>query len=209
MKLLIVISLSLLCNIVTSKILSHEEVLRICKNTCTVRENGKCVSRGYDDCTLVSALIFKESKYNSKAFNPEVTGSYGLMQVQCATARYMGLKFSCEQLYSPVINIRFGILYLINLRKKLKNSSVEDLISAYNAGLKKTIFFDMNLYEPFKCKKRREFRWHGAPKVVCYQDEYINEEYVWFTHRYYKHLVKIGAQVEIQAEIWGQQLSKK
>ena len=49
------------------------------------------------DCNLVTAIAFVESSYNPRAYNPE--GSYGVMQVQCSTAKYVGLTSPCENLF--------------------------------------------------------------------------------------------------------------
>ena len=179
-----------MCYTAAADTLSHKDVLSICKKTCIKAMNGKCISRGYRDCNLVSAIIKKESGYDTEAYNPEVTGSYGLMQIQCATAKRMGLKYSCEQLFNPAINIRFGILYLINLEKKLGEYVVSDVLSAYNAGLKKKIIDGYKIYLPIRCKRYRKFQWHGSPQVICYPGEYINEEYVWYTRRYYDYISK-------------------
>lgn len=176
-----------LCNTISAKILTHKEIIKICNKVCIKVENHKCIDRGYKDCNLVSAIINKESSYNEKAFNPEVSGSYGLMQVQCTTAKLLGLKYSCDQLYSPTINIRFGVLFLLNLEKKLKQFKVDDILSTYNAGLKKIAD---KVYRPIKCSRYRTFNWHGAPEVKCYPGEYINQEYVWHVSRHYKYLSK-------------------
>ena len=169
-----------------SKILSHDDVIKICKNTCIERDNkGQCVTRGYKDCDLVTAIVRKESTFNSESYNSELTGSYGLMQIQCSTAKERGLKYGCNQLYSPVINIRFGIKHLIYLEGKLGKFHVDDLFSSYNAGIKSYKENGIKKYRPFICKRFRRFRWQGTPEVICYKGEYINQEYVWHSRRYY------------------------
>ena len=52
-----------------------------------------CKYYKYDDCMLVKSIIWHETNFKEKAYNPELSGSYGLMQVQCDTAKMMGLKY--------------------------------------------------------------------------------------------------------------------
>lgn len=167
------------------EMLSHKDVVEICLKSCTKVVKGKCVSRGYKDCNLVSSIIKRESDYDSQAFNPEASSSYGLMQIQCATAKNVGLKYSCEQLFSPTINIRFGILYLLNIESKLVNPTTEDILSAYNAGLKVTKIKNKKIYDVIRCKNHNIFKWNNSYQTTCYPGEYINQEYVWHTIRYY------------------------
>ena len=65
-----------------------------------------CVRYNAIDCDLVKAIVWHESNNNELAFNPERSGSYGLGQVQCTTAKMLGLKYSCDQLFKPMINLR-------------------------------------------------------------------------------------------------------
>ena len=184
----LLVSLALLPMSLSAEMLSHKDIVQICENTCVEKKDGLCIHRGYRDCDFISSIARKESSYNTEAFNPEVTGSYGLMQIQCATARKVGLKYSCEQLFNPIINVRFAIKLILSLEKKLKGYTINDLFAAYNAGLrverdgrdgKKTT------YKTRRCRRYRRFNWHGMPTVVCYKGEYINQEYVWHSRRYY------------------------
>lgn len=127
--------------------------------------NKYCNYYEFDDCNLVKSIIKNESNFNPKAFNPEKSGSYGLMQVQCTTAKMMGLKYSCNQLYDAQINIRFGILYLKYLKKKHEITEIKSLIAGYNAG------------KPLICKNYNPGK--------CYPGEYINQLYVWNVYRHY------------------------
>jgi len=89
----------------------------------------------YDNCTLVQAIVQKESGYNELSYHPEKTGSYGLMQIQCELAKRLGLKYGCYQLFNPKINIRFGILYLKSLEEKMiAPIDIKEVLSIYNGG---------------------------------------------------------------------------
>jgi soluble lytic murein transglycosylase-like protein len=82
------------------------------------------------DCNLVTAIAFVESSYNPRAYNPE--GSYGVMQVQCSTARYIGLSSACENLFKLKTGLKFGMRYIQYLKNKY--TTKEDIIASYNAG---------------------------------------------------------------------------
>ena len=123
-----------------------------------------------DNCGLMAAFAKVETHYRSHMFNPEKTGSYGLLQIQCSTARMIGLKYSCEQLFDPKINMRFGMRYIIYLRKVHNISNPRELIAAWNAG------------SPIVCKDYNPGK--------CYPGEFINQEYVWKVYRHYKYLTE-------------------
>lgn len=147
-----------------AKRLNSNKVIEICK---MYKSKDEFKSFG-EDCTLLSAIAKIESAYKTSAYNPEKTGSHGLMQLQCSTAKMVGLKFHCDQLFSPYINIRFAMKYMIRLRKDPEVNTVEDLIAAWNAGTAIT------------CKSYNRGK--------CYPGEYINEEYVWKVYRHYRYL---------------------
>lgn len=72
------------------------------------------------------AVVLQES-----SFRPNVTGAageIGLMQLKCQTARGIGYKGACEELYDPDTNLHYGFRYL---RKALNRGSV----GYYNAGI--------------------------------------------------------------------------
>lgn len=134
-----------------------------------------CTKYDYKDCALVKTIAWHETNFNAKGWNPEQSGSYGAMQVQCSTAKMVGLKYGCDQLFDPQVNIRFGILYLKWLEKNRVINSVEDLFAAYNAG------------SPIVCKNKN-YNEHG--KLLCYPGEYINHNYLYGPRgvmREYKH----------------------
>ncbi len=73
-----------------------------------------------------TAVVLQES-----SFRPNVTGAageIGLMQLKCQTARGIGYKGSCEELYDPDTNLHYGLRYL---KKALNRGSV----GYYNAGI--------------------------------------------------------------------------
>lgn len=72
------------------------------------------------------AVVLQES-----SFRPNVTGAageIGLMQLKCQTARGIGYKGTCRDLYDPDTNLHYGLRYL---RKALNRGSV----AYYNAGI--------------------------------------------------------------------------
>ncbi len=72
------------------------------------------------------AVVLQES-----SFRPHVTGAageIGLMQLKCQTARGIGYKGTCDDLYDPDTNLHYGLRYL---RKALNRGSV----AYYNAGI--------------------------------------------------------------------------
>lgn len=149
-----------------------------------------CDKYDYSDCNLVKTVIEKESNWKPKAFNTEGSqsnGSYGLMQIRCSTAKNLGLKYSCEQLFNPQINVRFGIKYLKWLEEKLEtDASIPSLFAGYNAGLE----YDKKRkeYKPKRCKNYNSFRFHNSPRTECFPGEYINEWYVWKAVRKYNFI---------------------
>ncbi len=93
-----------------------------------------CRSTGYQRCDLVMSIVEIESSFNPSAYNPD--GSYGLMMLQCSTARIFASKHkfnNCQDLFNPILNMRIGIEYLKYLESHGINSDME-LLSAYNAG---------------------------------------------------------------------------
>lgn len=134
-----------------------------------------CQRYKYKDCTLIKSIIWHETGFNEKAYNPERTGSYGLMQIQCSTAKMIGLKYGCEQLFDPQINVRFGILYLKWIKENKVLENIDDLVAAYNAG------------SPIKCTNKN---YNEEGKLLCYPGEYINHNYLYGDRgvmREYKH----------------------
>jgi soluble lytic murein transglycosylase-like protein len=96
------------------------------------------------DLALVLAVIQKES-----SFNPKAHSSYdarGLMQLLPSTAKWLGLK-DTSQLYTPAVNIKYGVKYLKYLWGEFGEGSLAPLtaqtislktsqmaLAAYNAG---------------------------------------------------------------------------
>lgn len=123
-----------------------------------------CKKNGFSNCKLVQALVAVESRYNYKLHNPEKTGSYGLMQVQCGTARWIGFK-NCMELFKPEHNLKVGIEYLKLIRKMHGINDIKTWIAAWNAG------------RPIVCK-------HHNPGY-CKPGEFYNQAYVNEVYRVY------------------------
>lgn len=153
--------------------LSHQEVIKICRQY------------SYADCDLVSAIAWTESHYKPESYNNEKNGSYGIMQVQCSTAKMTGLKYSCEQLFDKRIGIRFGIKYLQLIGDRLQTDNVKSILAAWNAGMR---WSRENGYQNITCRDYNRFTWGGLSSVECFPGEYINQEYVWKTYRRYQYL---------------------
>ena len=96
------------------------------------------------DVKLVLAIIQKESGFNPRAHNK--TGATGLMQVLPDTARWLGLR-SAKTLYTPEVNIKYGVKYLKYLLERfnaagyaslsaadMARADIIKVVAAYNAG---------------------------------------------------------------------------
>lgn len=169
----------------------------------------------YSRPRLLEAIIQRESGFNPLLFNKEKSGSYGLMQIQCDTAKARGLKYSCDQLFNPKINVRFGVLYLQWVEDRLADPTIENIVAAYNAGFdlkgwKKAVNGCLEVsmwaakkpsptqemykrcqeikWHPRRCKNYNVFRYDGFPPMECFPGEYINQEYVWKVTRLYYYL---------------------
>ena len=152
-----------------------------------------CEYYRYDNCLLVKTLIQIESSFNERSYHPEKSGSYGLMQIQCSLAKQLGLKYGCEQLFNPQINVRFGILYLKSLEKQMVHPiDIKELLSLYNGGISR-IFLKIGkkrFIQAKRCLKQQIFKYEGFPQTICYPGEYINEFYVWKAYRLYRYLIR-------------------
>ncbi|MCK4936540.1 MAG: lytic transglycosylase domain-containing protein [Elusimicrobiales bacterium] len=96
------------------------------------------------DLELILSVIEKESQFDPKARSR--AGAVGLMQVMPSTAKWLGLKDK-SQLWTPEVNIKYGVKYLRYLWKQfgkgdfsqltvadLQNEGLIKTIAAYNAG---------------------------------------------------------------------------
>jgi len=119
----------LLMTLTTLSIFSkNTRAAKICDDTII----NICMDLGYKKCKLLSAIVHVESTGKIRAFNSEQTGSYGLGQVQCKTAKFLKMKGSCNQLFDPKTNIKYIIKYLQYLEKRYTKET--DVIAAYNLG---------------------------------------------------------------------------
>ena len=80
---------------------------------------------------LAHAVIQVESNYKPNARGS--AGEVGLMQIKPATARGLGFRGSVKALYDPETNIRFGMKYLGEARRR-GDGSICGTILKYNAG---------------------------------------------------------------------------
>ncbi len=72
------------------------------------------------------AVVLQESSFRANVTG--AAGEIGLMQLKCQTARGIGYKGTCDDLYDPDTNLHYGLRYL---RKALNRGSV----AYYNAGI--------------------------------------------------------------------------
>lgn len=138
--------------------------------------NEACKKYEFGDCNLIHAIVWTETHYRSlKVMDSNGEYSYGPMQVQCETAREVGLKFNCDQLHNnPLIGLRFGIEYI---RKQMeKYDTFDDVVAAYNAG------------GSYRCNNNR---FDDKGKVICYAGEYVNYNYVQKVVRKYNYLERL------------------
>lgn len=85
------------------------------------------------DYRLVYAIIKVESGWNARA-KGDGGRSYGLMQVQCATARSLGPLKRCSDLINPETNLHFGMAYLKSRIDLYGKKDVRLAVAAYNSG---------------------------------------------------------------------------
>jgi soluble lytic murein transglycosylase-like protein len=91
------------------------------------------------DTALLFAFIDVESSFNAHAFlNDKNGGSYGLLQMDLATAKDRGYAGTSGGLYDPFVNVKFGAAQLDWLTAQLRQRghySIEALAASYNEGL--------------------------------------------------------------------------
>lgn len=83
------------------------------------------------DFIFVNAIIKVESNYNPRMRGRH--GEYGLGQIKCGTAKGVGFKGYCDQLYDPETNLEYSIRYL---KKALERNNGNECFAAaqYNTG---------------------------------------------------------------------------
>ena len=143
------LTLLILCGFAQAETVTESTVYQICEE------------KGFSDCKLVNAIAKWESKYYVRKFNPEKTGSMGLMQIQCGTAKMLGYT-NCSKLYNPRHNIKVGIEYLEKIKKVNNIKNVRTWLAAYNAGKPIVCKYD----NPGFCKPGQ-----------FYNQGYVNEVY--------------------------------
>ena len=81
------------------------------------------------------AVIYTESRYKPNAISH---GTYGLGQIKCSTAKGIGFKGQCKDLFDPTINLDYSFKYL---RMALDISKGDECQAAalYQAGLDKKL----------------------------------------------------------------------
>jgi len=80
---------------------------------------------------LALAIVEIESSFRVKARG--AAGEVGLMQIRPRTARGMGYTGSTKALYDPETNVRFGMKYLAEARRRGGGSTCGTILK-YNAG---------------------------------------------------------------------------
>lgn len=77
------------------------------------------------------AVILTESRYRANVYSH---GSYGLGQIKCSTAKGIGFRGDCKQLYNPEINLTYSFKYLRMALDIAKDDECH-AASLYQAGL--------------------------------------------------------------------------
>lgn len=81
---------------------------------------------------VINAIIQVES--GGRAHVTGRAGEIGLMQIKCRTARGIGFRGKCRDLYDPAINRRWGTAYFMaGLRRA--GGDLDTAISRYNRGI--------------------------------------------------------------------------
>lgn len=95
------------------------------------------------DAALLFAFIEVESAFNPRAFVNDINGgSYGLTQIDLATAEDRGYKGSGAGLFIPCANIQWHCAIIDWITADLTKHgiySIENLAAAYNSGLSHVI----------------------------------------------------------------------
>lgn len=89
-----------------------------------------------NDPYLVTAIMYRESRFNPNALSPK--GAMGLMQIMPDTAEWIAEslnmeKFVATDLYKPEVNIYLANWYLANLSQQF-NGNLILMLAAYNGG---------------------------------------------------------------------------
>lgn len=81
--------------------------------------------------SFAHAIIMIESTYNVKAQNGS---SIGLGQIQCGTARGLGLEGKCSKLFNPETNLEYAFQYL-KMAIDRANGNLCHAATLYNRGI--------------------------------------------------------------------------
>jgi len=116
---------------------------------------------------ILAAIGTVESNNNHRAYVKEDgrgrKASFGVMQIQLATARQMGFKGNPKELLQPRVNIEYSAAYLTWLLKR-SNNNIAQALTCYNAGAHHTL-----------CKTK-----HYSPYVgLIFNALMHNKEEVW------------------------------
>ena len=91
------------------------------------------------DPIIIFAFIEVESAFKRGAFlNDRNGGSYGLMQIDLATAEDRGFEGNALDLYEPSTNLEYGVKILQWIADNLAKHnllSLDNMAAAYNSGL--------------------------------------------------------------------------
>ena len=152
--------------------------------------------------SLVAAMIFQESGgkldaheyskgypyFYKPAFYAEMQGipletemeaqrsSYGLLQIKCSTARYIGFSRPCQNLYNVSTNLAFSVKYMSILKRRYKSDT--DMISSYNQG--QPFKFKNGQYRNYRYVRnvlileKRFQQWFPKPKPSVTESAVIN-----------------------------------
>ena len=109
--------------------------------------------------SLIGAIIWTESRNNAQAIG-DGGASFGLMQIQCRTARDMEFQGSCSELQTPPRSVFYGSKYL---KSRIDKYGLENGVLSYNTGspTRKGQLFDPNNYRYKVFSAYKKFQQEG------------------------------------------------
>lgn len=147
---------------------------------------------------VIKSVIAAESGFDPTAVRGEPhvdDASIGLMQILIQTARSLGYGGTSQSLFTPGVNIFYGVKLLDQLYRRLNNWN--DAISAYNGGVRPELGFGGTATAPVRvCLARdpqtgRCINWRNTPV-----GEYSNQAYVDKVRGYMKYFAHDRATTE-------------
>jgi len=100
-------------------------------------------------------LLDEKEKKDKKYY-----ASYGLMQVLYGLAKSLGFNGTPEDLFNPMVNIRYGCKYLQRLKSAYRD--IKDIIAAYNYGYAKKRKNGTYYNQSYVCSVYEKYKKYGG-----------------------------------------------